>query len=288
MENAIDVIVPTYGRSSCIQQCVDSILPQLEGKDNLFIIWQGKQKPNIRESKQCRLLHSSPPNLPVARNKGVLAGTSDIILFFDDDVVVNPGVLRCHRNAYIDMSIGAIAGKILDPLFPQGQTRPASFDEKTGNLVQSFNVDQSQFSISLMGAHMSFKREALLQIGKFDPNFTRNALWEEVDVAFRLRQSGYTIWYCAEAVVNHRRQLDGGCRSDSARQYLFHQFANTAYFSARHANRKYVKSWLQFWMYRLEYETRGHGVLKHSPAKVASALLGAFCGLLRYWIKGRT
>jgi len=283
MGNAIDVIVPTYGRSSCIHKCISSILPQLQEQDNLFIVWQGTQKPEVREAKNVHSLYSSPPNLPRARNKGVLAGENEIVLFFDDDVVIGPGVLECHRNAHVDISIGAVAGKIIDPLFPTGQSAPSTYDESTGRIIQSFNVDKSQFTISLMGAHMSFKREAILRINGFDEQFKRNALWEEVDAAFRIRLIGYKLWYCAEAVVDHLREQHGGCRSDTPQKYLFNQFANTTYFAAKHARRQYWNTWLTYWKYRLEYETRSSGVFKHSPIKVLSGVLGAIAGLLRYW-----
>jgi GT2 family glycosyltransferase len=283
VERSIDVIIPTYQRPLRAERLTVSLVPQLSEHDRIVVVWQGQHKPQIRETETIRLLHSRPPSLPRARNSGIRAGKNDVVLFLDDDVSAAQGLLEGHRKAYNDTSIGAVAGRIDDPLFDRKEDFAALFDETTGRLVQNFCVDQSQYATSVMGANMSFRRQALLAAGLFDENFKHNALWEEVDAAFRVRKAGWKVWYCHAALVHHRREAAGGCRADPALLYCFHQFANTAYFAAKHCAPTNRKSWFTYWKYRLEYESRKHVLwFRHDPLIVAAGASGAAVGILRY------
>jgi GT2 family glycosyltransferase len=280
---SIDVIIPTFNRPLRAGKLALSLVPQLSATDRILVVWQGEARPDIAETGNICLLHVHPPSLPKARNTGIRAGKSGIVLFLDDDVTVAPGLLDAHRKAYDGPSIGAVVGRIDDPLFDRKEERAAVFDETTGRLTQNFCVDKSQVTVSIMGANMSFRRQALAAVGLFDESFTHNALWEEVDAAFRLRKAGWALWYCHCAMVQHRRDPDGGCRTDAALTYCFHQFANTAYFAARHCEGRYRKSWYTYWKYRLEYESRKKILwFRHDPLMVAAGMAGAVVGLLRH------
>jgi GT2 family glycosyltransferase len=283
----VDVVIPTYKRPGAAAKVAAALRPQLDCGDMLYVVWQGEERPPIEPSKNVRCVRSSPPGLPAARNTGVRAGRGDIVLFLDDDVEIEPGLVEAHRAAYESPLVGAVAGSLDDPEFPPDEATTATFDDTTGRLVQNFCGKTSGPTISVMGANMSFSRTAIEGIGMFDENFLHNALFEEVDAAFRLRAAGFTVWYCSEARVRHLRERNGGCRADGRAAYLYHQFANTAYFAARWAPPRYRRSWLAFWKYRLEYETRRPVLwMRHDPVLVAAGILGACGGIARYAFKG--
>jgi GT2 family glycosyltransferase len=288
MNLSIDIIIPTYNRPARIPALVESLSRQLEEDDHLFVVWQGKAKPPIAESSAIRSIYSSPPNLPKARNRGIAEGKGGICLFFDDDVeIISKDILEQHRSAHSQEGVGGVVGFLEDPFFVSGNNEPSKYDETTGEIVQNFSLDKSQFTISVMGAHMSFKRRALADAGGFDENFRGNALWEEIDCAFRVRRSGWKIFYCAEAMVRHCREQAGGCRgqNEQSARYMYHQFANTAYFASKHARPRFYGSWLRFWKYRLEFLSRKKMLfLKHDPWLVGAGICGAFGGVLRYVI----
>jgi len=289
MPPSIDVIIPTFNRAVRVKRLVESIAGQLKENDKIRVVWQGSERPDIQESARIKLVHSSPANLPKARNKGLAATAGGVVLFLDDDVeILDDRLLEAHRSMYCEEDIGAIAGNIEDPLFDSLETLPSRFDETTGELVQNFSVGKSQYTISLMGANMSIRRKALEQIKGFDENFIKNALWEDVDCAFRLRTAGWKIWYCADARVRHARDSLGGCRANNQRAYCFYQFFNTAYFAARHASKQYCRTWFTYWKYRLEYISRKKNVWpRHDPVMVLMGILGACAGIARFVLRGR-
>jgi GT2 family glycosyltransferase len=288
MQSGIDIIIPTYNRPHMAAQVLLGLESQLAIVDKVIIVWQGKQQPDITTGKNIILVKSVPPNLPRARNLGITYGHNPIVLFLDDDIEICKGLLDAHRRAYENPKVGAVAGRLSDENFNSDSTESATFDETTGRLIQNFCVQQSGETISVMGANMSFRRKALLHINGFDEQYLHNALWEEVDAAFRLRRAGFIIEYRADAKVIHRKVKTGGCRTQTGAKYLFNQFANTTYFAKRFASRKHKKSWIRYWKYRLEYESRKRVLwMRHDPVLVIAGCLGVCAGIFRFVLHGR-
>jgi GT2 family glycosyltransferase len=276
----IDVIIPTYRRTEAALDVAHAAAEQLDIGEYVTIVVQQGRMPGDA-TPRVRMIESSPPNLPRARNAGVAATAADIVLFLDDDVTVLPGLIAAFRAAFDDPAVGGIAGYVDDPLFDRSRLVPSTFVEETGEIFQNFSLERDADTISVMGANMAFRRSALQSVRGFDELFKRNALWEDIDISFRLTKAGWRLRYCAAARVQHQR-LDGGCRTDRAGRYLYHQFANTAYFACRHIPRRYWRSWLQYWKYRLEFLSRTkNGGFRHDPILVAAGLLGACAGVAR-------
>jgi glycosyltransferase involved in cell wall biosynthesis len=287
MTLSIDIIIPTSNRPDAIPGLVAALLPQCDARTGIIVVSQGTALAADSLPAGITTLQLTRPNLPNARNAGLRASIADIALFLDDDVEPLPGLIEAHRLCYADPSISGVAGYVDDPLFDQKQLRPSSIDLSTGNCVQNFSLPSSGRTISAMGANMSFRRSVLLSIGGFDHHFQSNALWEDIDCCLRVLSQGGTLRYCAEARVRHQRRDTGGCRQATGYRYLYHQFANTAYFGCRFAEARHYGSWLRFWKYRLEYlsrisDKRGESI-RHNPVAVLAGVAGAIAGIFR-WI----
>ena len=282
----IDIIIPTYKRKDAVIGVVEAVVPQMKENDRMYIVWQGKNRPDIH-NPCVQMLYLNVPNLPKARNTGLQYGTSEIVLFLDDDVRPKRTLLNEHRKMYKNNRIGGVAGYVEDSMFTNRIEVPSYFNTTTGECIQKFSVKKSQETISVMGANMSFRRDLLEQIGGFDTNFKGNALWEDVDMAFRIRKTGYLIWYNANARVKHLRIHNGGCRSDHGMRYVFDQFANTAYFACKYAEKRYYLQWLRYWKYRLEYIARregkpNKGKYSHNNWIIAIGGVGTMWGIIKY------
>ncbi|MBN1577199.1 MAG: methyltransferase domain-containing protein [Chitinispirillaceae bacterium] len=289
---SIDIVIPTYRRSALLQPLIDDLVEQCTGNDRVFVVWQGNEQPSVNDGARVHLLQRKKPNLPAARNAGLAAGGNPIVLYLDDDCIVQGGLLDAHRSCYADPRTGAVGGYVDDPLFPPEADQPSWFDITTGELRQYFACAHSGPAISVMGANMSFRRNALESIGGFDPQYRHNAIFEEIDASFRVQKAGYSVYYCVLAHVKHRRTPEGGCRSDNGGSYLFHTFANAAYFACTFARVKDLRTWWRYWKYRLEYLSRSTGSaspeakIRHDPLLVTTGLMGVFSGIARFIIYG--
>ncbi|MCU0609347.1 MAG: glycosyltransferase family 2 protein [Chitinispirillaceae bacterium] len=292
MSRTLDIIIPTYNRSG-IEPLAHALAAQCGIHDRILIVWQGSEPPSAANfPPTVTMIHRRQPNLPAARNCGIRNSRADIVLFLDDDVVPHDNLIEAHRACYEDPALCGVAGFVDDPLFDRSVRVPSSLDLSNGNCVQNFSLPESCRTISAMGANMSFLRSAVERAGGFDEHYLQNALWEEIDLCLRLQQSGKTLRYCAEARVIHKRDKIGGCRGSGHYSYLYHQFANTAYFAARFARGRDYGSWFTFWKYRLEYFSRrdnqasGPRRLRHDPAAVLAGAAGAAAGIARFIIAG--
>jgi glycosyltransferase involved in cell wall biosynthesis len=156
---------------------------------------------------QCLL--ESRNGLAYARNTGVAAATGEIMVFLDDDVIVDQHFLAQLYTAYEETHADAIGGSVElhweakkpywltnDMLDFFGYYMP--FRSRT-SLPTVLNLGSSCFSV---------KREALDKIGGFSPFLTKRLHTpinvEIADLCRRLRQRQYTLWYEPTALVVHR------------------------------------------------------------------------------------
>jgi GT2 family glycosyltransferase/SAM-dependent methyltransferase len=287
---SIDIIIPTYRRERQLNTLIGNLLPQCKVNDTIIIVSQDDTLELKHTSRHIHVLYNFPPNLPDARNRGVFSGTNEIILFLDDDTIPCEDLLEKHRSAYLDSNINCIAGSIDDPRFLPSTPQPSLFDSTTGKLVQNFAFPYAVHSISFMGAHFSLRRSVLLKTGPFDSSFTGNAYWEDIDFSFRVQKKGYQIHYNPEIRVTHLSSPDGGCRSATPAAFCYTYFTNSAYFALKYAPAKFILSWLKYWKYRLEFETRSHSTiqfLKHDPYLLCASFLGITAAMVRFLHKGK-
>jgi GT2 family glycosyltransferase/SAM-dependent methyltransferase len=289
-EHSIDVIIPTINRAVQIHNLVKQLLPQCRNDDSIIIVSQDESlKLNIINPK-VHVLYTTPANLPKARNLGIQSGTNDVVLFLDDDTVISEDLLNQHRAAYNDCNINCIAGSVNDSRFNRSTSSPSQFDPRTAELIQNFLYPEATQSISFMGAHFSFRRSILCKTGYFDALFIGNAYWEDIDFSFRLQKGGYSINYEPDIRVIHAVCETGGCRCRSNASFCYNYFTNSTYFSLKYIPIKYARSWLSYWKYRLEFETRSttqSARLKHDPILLTASLWGIITGVIRFLLKGK-
>ena len=90
----ISVVVCTYNRAQLLSACLESICSNLLPDCQLLVIDNGSTdntKQVVEGFRWPTYVPESRPGHSSARNAGVAASTGDLIVFTDDDVVVDPG-----------------------------------------------------------------------------------------------------------------------------------------------------------------------------------------------------
>jgi glycosyltransferase involved in cell wall biosynthesis/GT2 family glycosyltransferase len=144
-----------------------------------------------------------------ARNSGVAACSGEVVAFLDDDAVAAPNWLERLAEAYRDPDVFG-AGGAVRPAWVEGKPSwfPPEFDWVVG-CTHSGMPKQRQAVRNLVGANMSLRREALLEVGGFRHELGRigtiPAGCEETDLCIRIgkRWPESKILYDPAAVVDH-------------------------------------------------------------------------------------
>lgn len=197
MAKTFSIIICTHNRSKLLSKALDT----LEGQDfphsDYEIVVVDDASPDDTEAVvkaknlQCELryLKSVKVGRAEARNIGLKAAQGDYVLFVDDDILAPPELLSRHLKIlqHGDKIVGR--GPIIDI------TEHAMPDKNDAGL--------KDFSMAFFcTCNASIKRETLLQLGGFDAGFTEYG-WEDNEIGWRLRRSGYKVIFDSEALLYH-------------------------------------------------------------------------------------
>lgn len=142
-----------------------------------------------------------------ARNAGVANANGTLLLFTDDDVVVDDGWVDALVKPFADGSVGAVAGRIL-PIWPSEP--PPWLDGPHATLLTLVDYGAEPRLLEAdppLGANMAVRTEIARRFSPpFDPSLGhRDGLrlaHEEVHFMNRVRTT-HTIVYAPEAIVRH-------------------------------------------------------------------------------------
>jgi len=155
------------------------------------------------------LANTERQGLSGARNTGLAASAGAVVAFLDDDAVAAPDWIERLGEAYADESVLG-AGGAVRPTWSAGRPRwfPVEFDWVVG-CTHSGMPREREAVRNLVGANMSFRREALAESGGFRHELGRigkiPAGCEETDLCIRIgkRHPDGSILYDPEAAVEH-------------------------------------------------------------------------------------
>jgi glycosyltransferase involved in cell wall biosynthesis len=149
------------------------------------------------------------PGLSPARNRGVAAARGDLLLFTDDDVLVEPGWIDAMCAGFGEPDVVAVAGRV-GPWWPREPPRWLT-GPHAGLLALTDFGDAPRDLVGdeyPLGASMGIRRSALPAAAPFDPRLGHRAgtffAYEEFDLFQRLRRAGGRFVYRPDAAALHR------------------------------------------------------------------------------------
>lgn len=255
MEIKVSVIIPTYNRNEVLANTIQSVLKQKFDGWELIVVDQTQKHDsktqeflNKYKNKKFSYYLITPPSLPVARNFGLLKAKGEIVLFLDDDVILEPELIKAHWESYKREDVVSVVGRIKEESKPVSET--LMYFRKTGFGAGNFNYTKEAFAETAQGCNMSFKKNILEKIGGFDTNYIGNAIREESDVSYRLRRLGYQTLFNPRASLFHLVSLSGGCREERPTYENYIQYRNETLFFLRHRPKIYLPYFLGGHLYR--------------------------------------
>jgi GT2 family glycosyltransferase len=199
----VSIVVCSYNGGRTLDQCLRSLLA-LDYPDYEIILVDDGSTDDTRTTAAryptVRCIHQPNYGLSAARNVGMQAATGEVIAYTDSDCFADPDWLT-HLVYQLERSGAAAVGG--PNLTPEDGWLAACVAASPGQPMHVLESDQVAEHIP--GCNMAFRREALLAINGFDPQYRRAG--DDVDVCWRLQQAGMWITFAPGAFVwHHRRQ----------------------------------------------------------------------------------
>jgi glycosyltransferase involved in cell wall biosynthesis/GT2 family glycosyltransferase len=221
---SISVLICAYtpDRLDVLSQAIDSVRAQSLAAHEIVLCID--HSPELlaeaeRRWPELRLVENhEEQGLSGARNSGVAICSGEIVAFLDDDALAAPDWLERLAEAYRDPSVLG-AGGTVRPAWIAGKPSwfPPEFDWVVG-CTHSGMPRQREAVRNLVGANMSLRREALLEVGGFRHELGRigtiPAGCEETDLCIRvgMRWPEGRILYDPAAAVDHYVPATRGTR----------------------------------------------------------------------------
>lgn len=213
----VTVAIPTYNRADFLRQTLAGIVAQQFPRDRYEVLVIDNNSRDHTHAVVAefaaadpapRYIHEPKQGLDYARNRAIAEARGDIVLFGDDDILVEPDwIAQMVAPFFADRNrrVGAVGGEVI-PVFPQGLPdwvrewhAPLHFRTDTGPLGERD---------SPMGANLAFPKWVFDQLGVFHTALDRAAgnyfSGGDSEMIRRVRRAGLEVWFAPTAAVKHQ------------------------------------------------------------------------------------
>lgn len=198
----ITVVVCTYNGSSTIERCLNGILNLDYPHYDVVVINDGStdKSEEIIKKYPVTLISTKNQGLSNARNTGMYNAKGEIITYIDDDAFPDVHLLQYLAYAFANSTHSCIGGPNIAPV--ESEFISTCVANSPGGPVHVMLSDE--IAEHVPGCNMSFRKKDLENIGGFDPIY--RSAGDDVDVCWRIQESGGTIGFHPAALVWHLRR----------------------------------------------------------------------------------
>jgi GT2 family glycosyltransferase len=198
------IVVPTLGRPDYLNVTLGSVMPQADAAGAEVVVVNDGGDPQIEEIASrhgARVVsHIKRRGVNGARNAGIKAAMSDLVVLLDDDVEVASKWLQtllagARENPGHEVLGGPIRGRL------EGGPRGCGREPPPISTYDSGPVDRDVKFI--YGGNTLFRKSAFERLGYFQDELSGRG--DEEEWVRRYTAGGGRIRYLAGAVIDHRR-----------------------------------------------------------------------------------
>lgn len=203
---SVAVVVPVYNGGAAFRRCAQALVALSPPPAEWIVVGDGDEdgSSEFAESLGARVVRIAGPGGPArARNAGVRAAESEVVLFLDADVLAPPDtVARVQEVFAADPGLGACFGSYDDaPAEP-------NFLSQYKNLQHHFVHQRGREEASTFWAGCgAVRRAAFVDAGGFDEGYRAPCI-EDIELGYRLREKGYRIRLVKDLQVKHLKRWE--------------------------------------------------------------------------------
>jgi len=234
-ELKVSVIIPSKDHYEYLRECLQSIGASNWVPDAELIMIDSSLNEQVRTRNASlvkklggKCFHEAKKGQAAARNTGIRRASGEIVVFLDDDCVVDKNWLKSLIRNYDAPEVVCCSGRVLSrrrdelsELFEKYMSFDRG-DKKRTFTRQHINLLRLLKAVTYLGRRSlsenlpapwcvagdgfySFRKEIFQKVGYFDEDLRKGALsaGEDTDMLYRVLKAGYKITYEPEALVFH-------------------------------------------------------------------------------------
>ncbi len=214
MTPSVSVVLPTRERHAALPGVLTPLLEDA-GTHEIVAVVDGDDpqterlldamattEPRIRRIRE----HGVGP--AAAREAGVAAATSDIVLMLDDDVVAGPGLVSGHAARHAGASAIVVCGAIPVVLGPTSTIGTRLYADAYTKWQARVTATPDVLLDFLWAGNISLRREDCLRVGLAAAGMEGVKGLEDREFGIRCRLAGLEGVYAPELVASHRHERD--------------------------------------------------------------------------------
>jgi len=223
-EIEVTIIIPVHNQNQHTFNCLQSILKNTDTPYEVIVIDNAStdDTPRLIDAMEnVRVIHNQEnQGFVTACNQGAGAAIGKNFLFLNNDTEVAEGWLEALLEPLTDEKVGIVGAKLI---YPDGRLQEAGniiWQDGSGwNYGRDDDPSLPQYSYRkevdyCSGACLLVRKDLWLKLEGFDRRYAP-AYYEDTDLCFAARQSGYKVIYQPETCVIHYEGVTAGTDLDS-------------------------------------------------------------------------
>ena len=217
MKMNFDIVIPTMNRPEDLERLIDSISRSTELPQKVIIIDQSKNTPKFITSELFEVHHINTTDvsgLTAAKNKGVQYCNSDIIHFFDDDIIVDPDYFETiHKHFIENPQYVGICGRQKNSKSSRMKLLAFSFFHigafsDIRKKCNSGYVKKSLVDTNILPGGITAYKKSVFDEFSFDETLVKYCLGEDMDFSYRVSKK-YKLAFATDALALHNHSAIG-------------------------------------------------------------------------------
>ena len=258
----VSIVIGTRDRPESLRRCLESIAAQTRPPAEVLIVDDGSLEPRdalaplIGAGIRARYFNkSATPGLTRSRNLGIRESTGEVVMFLDDDVIIEPRYLEAIARVYERHPDAAgVGGRLLGglPSWPKrlflrtflldaaedGRILPNGI----GVLIRT--IDRVTPVQWFSGCNMSYRRSVFDQV-MFDEEFAGNGWGDDRDFSYTVSRSRVLL-AAPDATLWHLEDPRGRA---SQRAFGVTEIVYVARFFAKHMPQRWPNRLALWWSF---------------------------------------
>ncbi len=215
----VSIILCTRGLRPTLIPCLDRLVAQGQtyGDDEIIVVLNGPEDPTFTRALShfpVRLLNEPKPGVSAARNYALPRARGDILVFVDDDILVDSSWLEELIKGFADPRVACVTGRVI-PAGPLSITAErADRYYASERALSSWTLDTSdpdwyQYIVGEpvgFGCNMAFRRNFLEAYSMFPLDLGAGSLiggGDEFYMYLQVVKHGFRIRHVPAAAVTH-------------------------------------------------------------------------------------